>query len=350
MQTNINTDCSTKSKDNKQDSQSEDFYSSNEYFERQSNYQKFIGNNNFREVVKDRFFAIASDSSYADEFQTTVQNTVYFSCPDSLFRYRSCDANNYNISSVLNSTVYMASPKEQNDPYDNLIMYQQNDNLFQPLYCHKAACIANKSIGMHHQNIEHTIKTMQGSMLISCYTETHTSTLMWAHYADNHKGFVLEYSKQDIINSKVALFPILYSKQRYDASKAIDKFSIRRMAILHGFTGSKSLPEASRYLIQCGISADKTRISLDDSDYERIITCMVKSEHWSYEKEWRQILVNDCNNMVHIAPKAIYYGNKISAANRAILHDIAVKKGIKEYDMEIDYSSPNFEIRSKPVK
>ena len=75
-------------------------------------------------------------------------------------------------------------------------------------------------------------------MPLVCLSEKYNNILMWAHYADNHRGFVIEYDtdtlKTDCMQcpqgrnysncekwKQVMLLPILYTNQRYDATKYI---------------------------------------------------------------------------------------------------------------------------------
>lgn len=48
---------------------------------------------------------------------------------------------------------------------------------------------------------------------------------------------------------------------------------------------------------------------------------------------------------VKMKPTGIYYGHSISSEDKALLHDIALKKGINEYEMYIDYTSDRYEMR-----
>ena len=79
-----------------------------------------------------------------------------------------------------------------------------------------------------------------------------------------------------------------------------------------------------------------------------------KSKDWEYEQEWRLIdpRLQDPSNpkptVLQYRPKAIYYGTGIDKAHLARLHDIAVRKGIREYEMYIDYGSSKYELQYRP--
>ena len=60
-----------------------------------------------------------------------------------------------------------------------------------------------------------TYEGMRSSMGISCLSESDNSLLMWAHYANNHRGMCVEYDLMEI-NKKLKFtpVPIIYSKDR----------------------------------------------------------------------------------------------------------------------------------------
>lgn len=72
--------------------------------------------------------------------------------------------------------------------------------------------------------------------MVACFSETNTSSLMWGHYAQSHKGFCLEYNFKPIVGNctkkcndilqcnnlmlNYALAPIIYSPKRFDATES----------------------------------------------------------------------------------------------------------------------------------
>ena len=89
---------------------------------------------------------------------------------------------------------------------------------------------------------------------VSCLSESENSLLMWAHYANNHRGFCVEYDLLEI--SRILNFsaiPVIYSEER----TCFDFFN----------------PQT--------IENDTLKLFI------RSLTS--KSPEWSYEKEWRII-------------------------------------------------------------
>jgi hypothetical protein len=47
---------------------------------------------------------------------------------------------------------------------------------------------------------------------------------------------------------------------------------------------------------------------------------------------------------IHYKPVAIYYGRHMNGVDKRKLHEVAKDKGIKEYEMYLDYSSLKYEM------
>jgi hypothetical protein len=185
---------------------------------------------------------------------------------------------------------------------------------------------------------EEAVKTVKLMAFIACFSEDIHSVTMWSHYANSHHGFVLEYdtkafqlrcqfcdqSKQCNKAAICNLYPVIYQKQRYDATDFLGWYIGRSIGLpiknLDTFASLKAL--------------------------------LYKSPQWSYEKEWRLIVskMNDFQDKTpvcidHLEPTAIYYGTRISPINRKMLHLIAKEKGIQEYQMYIDNKSYSYSVK-----
>ena len=161
---------------------------------------------------------------------------------------------------------------------------------------------------------------------IACFCESIESILMWSHYADSHKGFALEYNfRTTLVHplKNISIFPVIYGEERVDISTYLGWM----------------------FLFTLGIRT----VNLDISS--SIKSALHKSSVWTYEQEWRLIdsSLRDINDTrpsaIPYEPVAIYYGSHMSQDNKLKLHEIALKKGIKEYEMYVDYSSPLYEMK-----
>ncbi len=154
---------------------------------------------------------------------------------------------------------------------------------------------------------------------------------MWSHYAQNHQGFALEYNLRDTLAhpiTNVGIYPVIYNEERLDVS-------IYMTWAFLGIIGINSpIPDM----------LSSMKIALH------------KSKQWEYEKEWRLIdstirdFTSDEPSVIHIKPTAIYYGQRIAKEDKEKLHTIAQNHGIREYDMYIDYSSPEYKMLNKPLQ
>lgn len=101
------------------------------------------------------------------------------------------------------------------------------------------------------------------SFKVSCFTTNPYSMLMWAHYADYHKGFCIEYEIPNYCKENAHifnnLFPVIYSKER-----------------------TSVLPYCINAL---------TNKSLSDDDLWNMYKygLLTKSLDWKYQDEWRLI-------------------------------------------------------------
>lgn len=110
---------------------------------------------------------------------------------------------------------------------------------------HAAECVKQMSDGFR-----------RGFSVLSL-SENYSSNLMWSHYSDSHRGFVIEYD---------------FSKLHYSDLR-------RRLCFPVFYT--KKLRDATRYLART-----------DMSDFNNLFgqyMCLIKQSVWEYEKEWRII-------------------------------------------------------------
>ena len=128
-------------------------------------------------------------------------------------------------------------------------------------------------------------------MGICSLSELKNSAEMWKNYADESRGYCIEYDMQQYENV-YALFPVVYQDNR-------DNNILTN--ILSAFMGE----------IIFGISNGE--IETDRSQFLRMF--LTKDSRWSYQKEWR--LLGDAGQKLHAPPvKAIYLGKNMSAQRK----------------------------------
>ena len=148
---------------------------------------------------------------------------------------------------------------------------------------------------------------------------------MWSHYAFSHTGFALEYDFRPTLKNpikNVLIAPVVYQDRRLDVSSYI----------------------VWAFLFIMGLRTKNPDISAS------IKNALYKSTEWAYEKEWRLIdstprdYFDTSASAIPYRPVAVYYGQNMSLDHKRELHKIASEKGIKEFEMYLDYSSPRFEM------
>lgn len=94
-----------------------------------------------------------------------------------------------------------------------------------------------------------------------CFSSTNTSTLLWSHYSDNNRGICVEYDFEKIKNNPLysCLFPVCYTQN------PINVYDLVRNT------------QEESCSIELGV----------------LISVLNKAQCWSYEKEWRLVLLNE---------------------------------------------------------
>lgn len=159
-----------------------------------------------------------------------------------------------------------------------------------------------------HQEYVGLIKENVESFRVACFTESPYSMLMWAHYANSHKGFCLEYEIPPYGEPYIQLFhsllPVIYSSKRVSI-----------------------LDQCLRSLQPPGLTED---ILWDIFKYG----LLMKSLNWKYQNEWRLI---SCANMLSgddhfncnfFKIKKVFLGNKMNPQDRLKIIDICKRKQI----------------------
>jgi hypothetical protein len=119
---------------------------------------------------------------------------------------------------------------------------------------------------------------------VLCLSESSRSLLMWAYYADSHRGFVVQFDETS-------------------------PFFDRRV----------SDKDELRHLRRVTYSSERPSLTL--SELEDISVFLVKSIEWEYEVEWRMIMpLADASHVLGTGPEAIHlYSFPASAVTSVIL-------------------------------
>lgn len=306
--------------------------------------------------------------------------------PENLYRYRACNENNF--TTLQENKFLLTKPTLFNDPYDSLLFIDrkkifnyltqnqefdtieklQNDLQFKQqqiqllgkefvekhLILQPFKNLEEKKLYKKVSNkiytkfvddlIDQSLKAMKQSSLVACLSEDFESILMWSHYADNHKGFVLNYNFKSRYSIETGipgmratkfadkkLFPVQYSDDRFDATYYVEFHFI------------------DNYFKSIGLKSNQP--FFDKLFYYKIL--LFKSTNWNYEKEWR--IINQTNSdyndnkpdidfINNIQPTEILLGSKIEEKNRIKLLKIAEHKKIPVFQMKLEPYSKEYKL------
>jgi hypothetical protein len=298
--------------------------------------------------------------------------------PDfTLFQYRQCSS--YNLSSLVDDSLWGSTPDRFNDPYDSVfrfdfpaaIKYAQSiisEEDIQSLNDSKRKK-SSKTIIKEFFDDQYvsSVTTMKRSVLITCLSEVGDSEIMWSHYADNGKGFVVEYNFDDLqfmINKEIevrkqmsieqsrlfnlldleqdnwnkfyGIKPVLYINSKYKANELLNKTIDLLKENLDRIKNNEEPIIDFNSII---------KRFYDPVLQEKISTNVyyIKKRNWIYEKEWRIVMPNmvlnqayldNSHDMVgYVRPKAIYLGEYIMKGHEFLIKEFAKKNNIPLYKM-----------------
>lgn len=205
--------------------------------------------------------------------------------PYTIFRYR--QGNENDINALKNGQIWLANIKNVNDKFEGQleIIYDKVELNFEFLR------------DIMKDTVESRLDEMLSYFYLACFSESVLKDTMWSYYANNHKGFCIEYYF-DSFESPYFIFPVIYKK-----TKKIDIDNLDESAM-----------------------------------YKNLLT---KYSDWSKENEWRIIIPfydekTKGKVIKQPIPKAIYMGVDIERDNLEFLTQYCSDNGIELYQMEVD--------------
>lgn len=229
-----------------------------------------------------------------------------------VYKYRG-GAFERDLKSLKNDTFWASNTSQLNDPCEGLISIdddqQQITNLKNIFYQH------SNSLALIEQSFQNIINMKDTKLGIFSLSKRYDDELLWAHYANSHTGFCIEYDLDILLskqNPKHHSFDIQYSDkiQNLDFSQALDK---------------------------------------DNPD--NLIKKMLgyKSQRWEYEQELRIITENQgINSYDYRAVKAIYFGLKTPSEEIEQTMRTLQGRKIKYFQMHLKPNSFKFE--AQPIE
>lgn len=232
------------------------------------------------------------------------------------------DENKKRFSSLENNQTWLSSFKKLNDPFE-----------FEAFIVNESRLKEYGWSGEGFAMIDKVLTSIKNSYYICCFSKSFNDNLpMWAYYANNHKGFCIEYT----IHNPDEIYQVYYEQQRIETAVVISKF-------------------VNSFLNLVENHAEKP--SQEFETYQEILklSFVVKHHSWDHEGEYRLIIpINSkkdgglvSNNDLGIMPSRIFAG--MNCANIDRLNAIGSKINCDVYKMMVDNSSLDFDLQYQKI-
>ena len=262
------------------------------------------------------------------------------SIPPRLYKYRTFDSNS--LRALHEELVYYASPGSFNDPLDcrPIVAIDIGDSeveelwscLFTTLYGERRAAAQLMEMGTSFDADDNPIpdsvpfanvakamaRGIDGLLArrlepwgVLSLSSRWDSPLMWSHYADQHRGFCVEFDMATSYCPSVRA--VTYSKTR--SLKASDLYSW----IVKGSESARESAFASYFF--------------------------AKAPGWKYEKEWRVLRKEDGLGGAPFEISAVYFGVRCETSVMLSIGQLLRDRGIRFYGMK--FSPTSFEMQRK---
>ncbi len=259
--------------------------------------------------------------------------TFDVSIPKDFKLYRLRSDNDYCFSAFMNDEIWGTVPEGFNDPYDTVSIFHakelylyakyklDNDIELVSTLCaindvendKKASYKLSKILVDYLFSNDSILK--QKVTVSACFTEKIDNELMWAHYANNAKGFALEYdyyslkefadmvekNNNQFIKNNFNIFdlnedysmpstivPIIYNDSKYDMTNYLKKVidnELNNVREVYIFKRDITLGKSLVNLIE-----STKEFRLDSNSFWKM-NCFKKKD-WKYEREWRLLAYN----------------------------------------------------------
>lgn len=242
--------------------------------------------------------------------------------PYRLFRYEKITEKR--LSALRNNEIYMSDNKSFNDPFDCKGIYWNLDELH--YYCKNKTPNYKYDKSETKEFFQGLIESVIEPLKIVCFSEDNNNLPLWGNYANNRKGFCVEYNFKSLsVDSRFTeyLFPVFYEKGRINCTFAL------------------------KQIINTAFD-DVYHPIIDILFYKNI----VKHSSWGYEKEWRLIFWDEKDNRIKmpIKPTAIYAGDQCAADDLNRLKIITKELSCELFQLKpSEYNSPEFIFEEKLI-
>lgn len=160
---------------------------------------------------------------------------------------------------------------------------------------------------------------VRGGIKLCSFSASREPIVMWSHYADEHRGFCIEYAVADLPSiAQRLLFPIIYREEIFDSTK----FHLEAACRPERFNNIYSVLQA-----------------------------IYKAPDWKYEQEWRLVfsagIIPEPRAYELGKPKAVYLGARMLDAGERRVRLICDELQIPMYRMRL--AKGRFALDAEPI-
>ena len=222
-----------------------------------------------------------------------------------VYKYRSGTEND--LKALENNQYWSSSIEQLNDPCE-AITDTKRVKRFLNYIGQKVGAKTKEDFELINDNTDEVL-SMDNKMGIYSLSKTPLDELLWAHYANSHKGFCIEYDLDILLKNDgenhVHSFPVVYSKKPPSIG-FLDIIKNKQSSFIKKFA-------------------------------------FHKSKRWEYEQEHRIVTSKiGLNSYYHKAMKSIYFGLKISESDKNQIINLLKSRGINFYQIELEKNSYSF--------
>lgn len=250
--------------------------------------------------------------------------------PNRLFQYNALLDKRYNnyiekndirLKSLEENEINVTNYKCFNDPFEFEMLSVDMDKLKKENYDSK--------------EIDKFLNEFKNKILVSCFTTINDNMPMWAHYANNHKGYCVEYE----INDTEKIYPVFYEQFRNNNSEELTNM----VKELYDYYSDLKNNKMEFYKI---------------FSYFYLSLCC-KNKFWEYENEYRMLYRADESGVYtgktikiedeYMNVKSIFIGYKCECNYVDQLINIAKKIKCNVYKMDFNKYGVDYKLISKQI-
>lgn len=230
---------------------------------------------------------------------------------------------------IKDSTLKFSNPRNFNDPLDYYPTIPKTGFGKFVRRINNEIGKGKKPYKLNHANTQQHLVNLRSEqfrekytsqMCISCFSKSPFILPMWAHYADNHKGVVIEFTYEETLEIRKEL---IFSQPNKPISTLIP---------LEVIYSNNRPPLFDEY--------GKT-----NSETTGVNACLTKAKTWEYEQELRVVRMQPegIYSFNRSQMSAVYFGLKINSEHKKELSRLIdssnnhTKTKIKKHDVEIAF-------------